>query len=49
MHEVWRDLGLRKIRVEQLYIRCQELDIIWERVVHGKYGMSDLLPALKES
>ena len=49
MHRVWRALGSRQIRVEQISILRQEVAILWERVVPGKHGMVSLMLALKEA
>ena len=49
MHKVWRSLELMQLRLEQLSSMCQEVSIIWEIVVPGKYGMSALMLALKEA
>ena len=49
MHKVWRALGLRQNRVEQLSIPHQELAIRRTRVVYGKHGMSDRMLELKEA
>ena len=49
MHEVWRALGLRHQRVEQLSILRHEVATRRAGVVPGKHGMSDLMLALKEA
>ena len=48
MHEVWRDLVLRQIRVEQLSSLRQEVAIRREIAMPGKHGIAALMLALKE-
>ena len=48
MHEVWKELRFRQIRVEQISSIRQEVSMRWSRVVPGKYGMVDLMLALKD-
>ena len=49
MHEVWRALGLRGLRVEQLSSLKQEVAMRQVRVVPVKHDMSALILALKEA
>ena len=49
MHEVWRDLGLRHLRVEHISSFRQEVYMRWAIVVPGKYGMAPLMLALREA
>ena len=49
MHKVWKDIGLRHHRVEQMSIMIHEEDLIQEIAVPGKHGMEDLMQVLKES
>ena len=49
IHEVWRTLVLRHIRVEQLSSLRQELAMILEIVVPVKHGMSALMLALMKA
>ena len=49
MHKLQRALRLRKNRVEQMPSLRHEVDMRQSRVLPGKYGMSALILALKES
>ena len=49
MHKVWRDLGLREQRIEQLSSLQQEIAMSRERMVPGKHGMEALMLELKEA
>ena len=49
MHEVWRALVLRQIRLEHLSSMRKEAAITRERSVPGKHGISALILALKEA
>ena len=49
MHEVWRELGLSQLRLEQLSSLRKEIAMQRSRVLPGKYCMSDLMMALKET
>ena len=47
MHKEWRDIGLRKNRVEQLPIHQHKADMRQAILFTGKYGMEALMLALK--
>ena len=49
MHEVWKALLLRHIRVEQLSSLRQDVGMIRAIVVPGKHVMASLMLALKEA
>ena len=49
MHEVWRDLVLRQLRVKWLSTMCQEVDMRLARVMPVKHNMAELMLALNES
>ena len=48
MHELWRALGFKPLRVEQLQILWKYAGMRRSRVVTGKHGMQALMLALKE-
>ena len=49
MHIVWRDLVPGQHRVEKLSIMIHKLATRRARVLPGKYGLTDLMLALKEA
>ena len=48
MHEIWRDLGLRKYGLEHLSTMKHEEAMRWAILFPGKHGMEALMLALKE-
>ena len=49
MHEVWRALGLRQLRLEQLSSLWKEVAMIRARVMLRKHVISAFMLALKEA
>ena len=49
MQKLWKALGLRRIRVEQISGLRKEVAMRQARVVPGKHDMSSLMLALKEA
>ena len=49
MHEVWRELRLRKNRVERMSSIQNNVVMRQARLVPGKHGMASIMLVLKES